>query len=85
PKRRFSTEKIRVHHTWLEIKNRALFARFVLNLLRMLLHDLCFLRCVMKPLLWRFPFFRLEAKKVAQILSENVRTPMQHSVKLHRL
>ncbi|QAA21263.1 hypothetical protein C0674_00635 [Sporolactobacillus terrae] len=28
PKRRFSTEKTRVHHTWLEIKDRALFAWF---------------------------------------------------------
>ncbi|WP_236628098.1 hypothetical protein, partial [Sporolactobacillus terrae] len=29
-KRRFSTEKTRVHHTWLEIKDRAYFARFFL-------------------------------------------------------
>ncbi|BBO00169.1 hypothetical protein St703_28730 [Sporolactobacillus terrae] len=28
PKRRFSTEKTRVHHTRLEIKDRTLFARF---------------------------------------------------------
>ncbi|GAY79103.1 hypothetical protein NBRC111894_4657 [Sporolactobacillus inulinus] len=30
-------------------------------------------------------FFSFRSEKVAQILSENVRTPMQHSVKLHRL